>query len=305
MSSPVSRVSDALASASGDLLGSLVWGDLELAAAKLARSEIRTAFLNHGLPVALQPEQVTGQHALGRAVGKSSVIETHRFVREEPRSRVVLQLRPEGEKLSRADQAVARITVNSKGGLDYERGSRWDIAKDAAAFAMLEAWHHDVLQYVDAAEFQGTITKALMSWMQGTRMRRHGSVYFIPPSRRSDLASFAAAVESFKGCTMPVLDVHDSSANRSTASRALATSLDADVREAIRECKELAEKSARTSTWEARAEQVAAMRTKVDMLARVLDSRADTLRGHLAKLDANIREMLAGAGGPELFDLND
>lgn len=303
---PLASASKHLADSHGAHLGCIVWGDLEMGDRTIDRDQIRRRLQAASLPVALQPEAVTGQHALGRAEGRMDTCTTHRFDRAERRSKVVLLLRKSGSNTDRTDEAVAALSVDAGGNLVVEHGPRWDVQMDGQAVATFAEHFSRCKRFVDASEFQSTVTRALLGYMRGTRVRRHGSVYWIPAERTRELKAFADVVESFPGCTMPLLEVHDSGSNVAVAGRALGSALDDEIRDTVRACAELASKTAtRQATWETRLDIVNELRGRVTSLSAVLRGRDAKLHASLATLESAIRSAVAGApDAHKLFTLD-
>jgi hypothetical protein len=283
-----------LARSAGEHLGDVVWSDVEIGDALIDRREIRALLNEAGLDEDIQPDDVTSQHAFGRAVSAFESDDAFLLKRAEKRSRDVLLFAIDGKALARRDEAIALVRSTADGVEVEWNESKKSPEAEACVARFRQLWER-YRHYIDAAEFQATVRHAIIEWFGGTRIRRHGSVYWCPRSSSRELRRFVDVVEQVGQCTMPVLEVHDSARNRESTGRQLEAAFAGELSKLQSELAAYARASTtRESTLEGQLGKLDELRGRVTVARHVLEARAEKLLEVLALAEEHAKRAIAG-----------
>lgn len=293
----VAQIGGALASGGGALLGSIVWSDIELAGSLIDRRVVRAALLAEGLPPEMQPESKSVEWSFGRAVSAWRGLKgkTHELQREEKRSENVLIIGSSGTGLGYAASALG---VMRPGATDIEvtlpSNASDAVKRDVERFRrIVQRFQH----YMDAPEFQQTVRIALLDWFGGTRLRKHGSVYWCPASSAKDLEKLVRVVEGVGRCVLPSLPVTDAHGARGRVGAPLAGAFERELHDLMRSMVEMTKsgKEIRDTTWIARGNDLDAIRGRVEIARSILGDRVLTLGSLMDQINSAQKRAIANA----------
>lgn len=288
------QVKRALAGKAGEHMGDIVWPEIsDVDNQKYERSAIGNMLDVAGLPRTLIADQLSAQAALGRArneVNGEYDGYTIATARKRDTSFHVFRTKGDGAKAVKVTCHV--LTVNDRGHLMIENTEQatsvsfriCDNVKERFAHHNAYATHRDV----------GRMVVKGMRWLNASRLRRSGSLFWVSKGRASHLRAFADVIEKLGHCELVAMPVYDTPESKAQAGRAVKASLASELDDIQVRLTNLrtSNNTTRTGTVERKLAEISEVELRVESLVNILGKRAVTLREQLAVVQADAAKLL-------------
>jgi len=290
MKTTANEITRLLEDTAGQHIGDIVWPEIsEVESNAYSRLAIRQALTDAGLPENLIAEEIGSQGALGRARRDVESYAPSGYSLQTPkkRDRAFHVFRSEGEGHDAKKVTCAVLYVDDHDDLKIEYTAKGDTTTDALCKQVENrfAFHTDHADYRDVHRM---VTRA-MEFVGGTRLKR-GSLYWVPTVGAATIRNFANVLEGIGSCELTALPIYDTAESKAQAARAIASSIDAEIKEVTAQIGKLTAGASNTreGTVQRKRSDLAEIELRVESVRAILGNKAEALSIALAsaKLEA-------------------
>ena len=132
----------------------------------------------------------------------------------------------------------------------------------------------------------------------GVSLRESGGVYFVPATHQATLDALCAVVEAAGNNQTFLLPIVDSVEGKKTLRKVAKRSLDDEIRQLHEELQRFDREKVRESTLQRKLDGFDELRSRVNLFARVLSFKADSLNNKISGIQSALRGELNGTPAP-------